>query len=163
MGGADTIVLAAAEAAGSAVAAIETSVPLPALGAAALTTALGAAAGRSASEQGHRERLRQLREEVKALQGLQEQELAVLQAQMWQRTQVGAAARVRVCASVARGGLARGAGSVWADRRCGAQVVGLGAGRGPARLPPQASCWPNTASMRTSPATPRRVSYAAGV
>ncbi len=57
--------VAAAEAAGAAT--------LPALGAAAITTLGAAAAGRGVAEQSHRERLKQLRTEVTALQELQQQ------------------------------------------------------------------------------------------
>lgn len=59
------MVVAAAEAAGAAT--------FPALGAAALTTAAAGLAGRGAAEQSHRERLKQLRTEVAALQELQQQ------------------------------------------------------------------------------------------
>lgn len=59
------MVVAAAEAAGAAT--------LPALGAAAITTLGAAAAGRGVAEQSHRERLKQLRTEVTALQELQQQ------------------------------------------------------------------------------------------
>lgn len=59
------MVVAAAEVAGAAT--------LPALGAAAFTTAAAAAVGRGSAEHNHRERLRQLRKEVAELQSLQQQ------------------------------------------------------------------------------------------